>query len=66
MLSLTQNLLLCVFCVQEKHVKFDTESPEHQEDQRHCPVMELKDIHEGKKDEACGKEVAASNAGLCV
>jgi hypothetical protein len=26
MLSLTQNLLLCVFCVQEKHVKFDTES----------------------------------------
>lgn len=51
--------------VQDKNVKFDTEAPEHQEDQRHCPVMELKDVHEGKKDEACGKDVIAGHAGLC-
>lgn len=51
--------------LKEKNVKFDTEAPEHQEDQRHCPVMELKDVHEGKKDEACGKDVIAGHAGLC-
>ncbi|XP_062593006.1 uncharacterized protein LOC134254512 isoform X1 [Saccostrea cucullata] len=52
--------------LKEKHVKFDTEAAGHQEDQNHCPVMELKDIHEGKKDEACGKDVTAGHAGLCV
>lgn len=53
-------------CTQEKHVKFNTAAPEHQEDQLHCPVMELKDVHEGKKDEACGKDVTAGHAGLCL
>lgn len=42
---------------------FNEIEPEHQEDKKHCPVMEQKDL--GQKEEACNKDVEVGCAGLC-
>ncbi|KAL5021065.1 hypothetical protein ScPMuIL_000220 [Solemya velum] len=47
----------------DQNVTFNEIEPEHQEDKKHCPVMEQKDL--GQKEEACNKDVEVGCAGLC-
>lgn len=46
-------------------IQFNTTAPD-QESGQTCPVMEQKEDPEGKRDEACGREVQEGFAGLCM
>ena len=54
---------------QDNSIDFDTEVEVHDQseggDTSRCPVMEQKELPNGYKDEACGKDVPDNYAGLC-